>query len=404
MPQIFVTATVAGAAAFEALRPRALHRFTALPILVFDANAVDAARLGATPGLHAHAHDYDSALPILTYLDAVCAGRAPAIPYNLSISYGPGKLDPTEPIALATLLAARAGAVGVVAAGNDGPAEATISPWASAPWLIGVGATEDDGATLLPMSSVGRAGDPASGPHVVAPGRAVVPLRPFEARNHGTAVALIVAGRDGAGRATEGYADTPVVGTSFAAPRVTRICAQLLALRALHHDLATLVARRLPSEARSSDYIAACAALAGAPRLDAPGAVFLDGLAGAVLAPLLRLLAASALFGAAGAGPLVASDEPEPVATLRRMLAAMARPLPGLGRHQAGAGFVSDAIAGDWLAAVDALAWTRLLRGDVPAGLGQYAGAAEPVFGPDLVDEIRRRCDDTLQLTDTPVV
>ena len=111
--------------------------------------------------------------------------------------------DPAEPVAAATEVAAGQVVV-VIASGNEGDRQdvaTTLSPWARAPWVLPVGATEDEEGAVVAAYS-GR--DAATGsPPIVAWG---------------------ASGRD-----------HEVIGTSFAAPRVTN---EILVLAACLHSLA----------------------------------------------------------------------------------------------------------------------------------------------------------------------
>lgn len=105
--------------------------------------------------------------------------------YNIRVisnSYGPlggGAFDPDHPIAVASKMMYDRGVISVFAAGNDGAAKNTMSPYAKAPWVIGVAAGTKDG-TLVDFSSRGtprgeRLGDSDSlndndAPTITAPG------------------------------------------------------------------------------------------------------------------------------------------------------------------------------------------------------------------------------------------
>lgn len=80
--------------------------------------------------------------------------------YNIRVisnSYGPlggGEFNPDHPIAVASKMMYDRGVISVFAAGNDGAAKNTMSPYAKAPWVIGVAAGTKDG-TLVDFSSRG---------------------------------------------------------------------------------------------------------------------------------------------------------------------------------------------------------------------------------------------------------
>jgi serine protease AprX len=69
-----------------------------------------------------------------------------------------GKFDPLNPVNIATYELYKRGIVSVFAAGNDGPGEDTHNPYAQAPWVISVGASEKD-AVLTSFSSRGKRGE-----------------------------------------------------------------------------------------------------------------------------------------------------------------------------------------------------------------------------------------------------
>jgi hypothetical protein len=402
VPRLFVTATPDAAAAWEALRPRATQAFVRSQVLMLDVDDAEAERLAATPGLHCHRAGFDAYRRILEALDRQPEeGRYGAVA-NLSICHGTGHPDPMEPVNVATRRAARRGAVVVVAAGNGGPAEGSISRWAT-PWVVPVGAADQAGGAVLPLSGAGWAAEPESGPLVVARGDAVVSLDPFDPRGHGTAVALIVAGRDGPGRpGGAAHVETPMAGTSMAVPRVSRICVLLAGLPGVLGGLRGLAMARLAPGAALSDYLLALEAIGAAPAMEAPGLALLHGLPGAAVAPLLRRLAEAALGGATEVFAAGTPDRPEPVGTIRRMLCALARPVPDTPPHRAGAGFVGDALAEAWLADLTAGALLRALHGTVPPALALAAGG-ERVVTPALLDRLRAMRDGVMP-RDRPVI
>jgi len=69
-----------------------------------------------------------------------------------------GKFDPLNPVNVATYELYKRGIVSVFAAGNDGPGEDTHNPYAQAPWVVSVGASEKDGV-LTGFSSRGKRGE-----------------------------------------------------------------------------------------------------------------------------------------------------------------------------------------------------------------------------------------------------
>ena len=103
-----------------------------------------------------------------------------------------GTFDPTDPVSIATYELYKRGIVSVFAAGNDGPGEDTHNPYAQAPWVISVGASEKD-AVLTGFSSRGKRGETGSftmadgsswtyinEPTIVAPGVDIISTRDLE--------------------------------------------------------------------------------------------------------------------------------------------------------------------------------------------------------------------------------
>jgi serine protease AprX len=103
-----------------------------------------------------------------------------------------GTFDPLDPVSIATYELSKRGIVSVFAAGNDGPGEDTHNPYAQAPWVISVGASEKD-AVLTGFSSRGKRGETGSftmpdgrawtyinEPTIVAPGVDIVSTRDLE--------------------------------------------------------------------------------------------------------------------------------------------------------------------------------------------------------------------------------
>lgn len=88
-------------------------------------------------------------------------------------SWGGGNgFDPNDPISQASYEAYRRGIVVLFAAGNDGPAEDTLSTHASDPWVIAVGSGTKAG-DLSDFSSRGVAGDFYKHIDIVAPGSSI---------------------------------------------------------------------------------------------------------------------------------------------------------------------------------------------------------------------------------------
>ncbi len=132
--------------------------------------------------------------------------------------------DPNDPVNVATKMLTDAGVAVVFSAGNSGSGNGTLNPYAAAPWVISVGATDQNGA-LAGFSSRGNFGDELQHPSLVAPGVNVASLRTI-----GTVTGTV--GLPGADlqRLTLGELPfyTTASGTSFSAPQVAGAIALML--------------------------------------------------------------------------------------------------------------------------------------------------------------------------------
>jgi serine protease AprX len=151
----------------------------------------------------------------------------------VSNSYGAASADDFDPslaINVATEAALDAGLLSVFAAGNSGPGYDTLNDYAKAPWVLGVGAT-NDARDMAGFSSRGRPngnhdrsqaladGTGLYRPGIVAPGVSIVstmgPTDPLQATDNG----------DNESLASPYYA--AISGTSMATPCVSGIAARM---------------------------------------------------------------------------------------------------------------------------------------------------------------------------------
>lgn len=134
--------------------------------------------------------------------------------------------DYNDPVNIASKILTDSGVSVVFSAGNTGSGNATLNPYAVAPWVVSVGAT-DEKSTLAPFSSRGVFGDPLFSPSVVAPGVNVVSLRAL-----GTQTGTLGLAPPGADLLRLTPAELPFYttasGTSFSAPQVAGAIALML--------------------------------------------------------------------------------------------------------------------------------------------------------------------------------
>ena len=133
--------------------------------------------------------------------------------------------DYHDPVNIATKLLTENGISVVFSAGNTGAGNGTLNPYAAAPWVVSVGATDEKGK-LAKFSSRGTFGNPQFSPTLVAPAVNVASLRAAVSQ---TGILGVAAGVD-ASRLTAGELPfyTTASGTSFSAPQVAGAIALML--------------------------------------------------------------------------------------------------------------------------------------------------------------------------------
>lgn len=132
--------------------------------------------------------------------------------------------DPNDPVNVATKMLTDRGVNVVFSAGNSGAGNGTLNPYAAAPWVVSVGATDEKGG-LAPYSSRGRFGDQLQHPTITAPGTNIIGPRSLIGSTG-------VAGLGGADASRLSAGDLPyyttATGTSFSAPQVAGAIAMML--------------------------------------------------------------------------------------------------------------------------------------------------------------------------------
>ena len=134
--------------------------------------------------------------------------------------------DANDPVNVATKLLTDNGINVVFSAGNTGPGQHTLNPYAVAPWVVSVGATDTQGR-LASFSSRGDFANALFRPTIVAPGVNVVSLRGSGVTNVTGATGLVNADLQRL-TLTELPYYTTASGTSFSAPQVAGAIALML--------------------------------------------------------------------------------------------------------------------------------------------------------------------------------
>ncbi len=132
--------------------------------------------------------------------------------------------DYDDPVNIATKMLTDRGVNVVFSAGNSGAGNGTMNPYASASWVVGVGATDEQGK-LANYSSRGNFGDHIQHPSLLAPGTNIASLR-------STVTTTSVSGIAGADSQRLSTSEMPyyttATGTSFSAPQVAGAIALML--------------------------------------------------------------------------------------------------------------------------------------------------------------------------------
>ena len=132
--------------------------------------------------------------------------------------------DSNDPVNIATKMLTDNGVNVVFSSGNSGAGNGTLNPYSTAPWVIGVGATDQNGV-LAGFSSRGTFGGENQQPTLVAPGVNIASLRTAP-----TTTSVGGLGGADAQRLTPGEMAlyTTASGTSFSAPQVAGAVALML--------------------------------------------------------------------------------------------------------------------------------------------------------------------------------
>jgi serine protease AprX len=164
---------------------------------------------------------------VLSGFDYVLTNRAEQGIRAINCSFSANTVfDTNDPVNVATRMLTDSGVSVVFSAGNTGPGQQTLNPYAIAPWVIGVGATDTQGH-LANFSSRGDFASSLFHPTIVAPGVEVVSTRGLGIANV-TGVLGLIGGDTQRLNPTELPYYTTASGTSFSAPQVTGTIALML--------------------------------------------------------------------------------------------------------------------------------------------------------------------------------
>ena len=164
---------------------------------------------------------------VLNGLDYLLSNRAALNVRVVNCSFSANTVyDTYDPVNIATRMLTRAGVNVVFSAGNNGPGQNTLNPYAVAPWVVSVGATDTAGR-MATFSSRGDFANPLFRPTLVAPGTRVVSLR-------GSGIANVTGAQGFTGGDAERLSSAEIPyytissGTSFSAPQVAGAIALML--------------------------------------------------------------------------------------------------------------------------------------------------------------------------------
>ncbi|CAN5608058.1 hypothetical protein BH20ACI3_BH20ACI3_13450 [soil metagenome] len=166
-------------------------------------------------------------LYVLNGLDHLLANRVALGVRVLNCSFSANTVyDTNDPVNVATKMLTQAGVNVVFSAGNGGPGSHSLNPYAVAPWVVSVGATDSQGR-LASFSSRGAFASSLFRPTLMAPGVNVVSVR-------GSGIANVIGAQGLLGSdslrlsALEIPHYTTSNGTSFSAPQVAGTIALML--------------------------------------------------------------------------------------------------------------------------------------------------------------------------------